>query len=177
MFILSSPQFFQHVYDLTLNPLLGRLLISTSLNSSPGVLTCSFTWEIFLSHLVFLVLFLSLSDGSATFPALGKWSSLGNMLRGPKRTPLVTRSLCSRVAHVLSGGLPVVVASTVTQSAAVPSSCRRHLAVCKWGSVPGSWLQETGGRGLGLACWWIGAGSWASGGKALMVTGWEGNSK
>ena len=37
---------------ISFNSLLGRLLISTLLSSSSGVLSCSFVWNIFLCHLI-----------------------------------------------------------------------------------------------------------------------------
>ena len=150
----------------------GRLLISTSLNSSPGVLTCSFTWKIVLSHLIFLVLFLSLSGGSVTFPSLSEVVFFRKHPLGPESTFLsppglwaLGRPACSLQACLSRWP------SIVAQFAAMPFPCRSHLGICRWGWGPGSWLQETGGPGLGLACWWTGAGSRASGGKALVVTG------
>lgn len=44
----------------------------------------------------------------------------------------------------------------MAQSAAMPSPCRSHLAICRWSWGPGSWLQETGGprAGVGLLVDW-----------------------
>ena len=81
VFVYSSPEFVEHLMIIILNSLWVRLLISTLVCSSSGVLSFFFVWNVFLC--LFILpnsLFISMYlVGHLAFMILEKWPSVGDI--------------------------------------------------------------------------------------------------